>query len=352
MTSQNQFNNTFQDRIALSELSAKIGADPLLIQAAGGNTSVKSGNVMWIKASGTLLSDAIVKDIFVPVNLEKMRVSLQDDPKKADHPVNFLIDPKYTLHPSIETSLHAVFPQKVVLHAHCIHTLGFAICNQREVELNKLMKGLNWGIVPYVKPGANLANTVKKLLTNDQINIVILKNHGLIVAADSLNQAENLLYNVHNRLKMDPTKTVIPNINALKKYTENSEYYVPKDVFLHQVGLSKNKTFQAISGSLYPDHVIFCGIGAVKLPSNKSPNQFAQEHIERGEKPPIFIIIANQGILIHRDASSGARALIRCLSDVLMRLPKDAKLNYLTLKQNHELLDWDAEKYRQSLNAT
>ena len=50
------------------------------------------------------------------------------------------------------------------------------------------------------------------------------------------------------------------------------------------------------------------------------------------------------------DATPGAWALAECLGDVLTRLPEGAALNYLTLEQNGELLDWDAEKYRQALN--
>jgi len=54
----------------LKRLSAEIGCDPLLVQAAGGNTSIKDGSVMWIKASGTWLSEAMTRDIFVPVALD------------------------------------------------------------------------------------------------------------------------------------------------------------------------------------------------------------------------------------------------------------------------------------------
>ena len=47
-----------EDFADLARLSARLGADPLVIQGAGGNTSVKDGAVMWIKASGTQLADA------------------------------------------------------------------------------------------------------------------------------------------------------------------------------------------------------------------------------------------------------------------------------------------------------
>ncbi len=43
---------------AFRALSARLGQDPLRVQGAGGNTSIKSDGVMWIKASGTELADA------------------------------------------------------------------------------------------------------------------------------------------------------------------------------------------------------------------------------------------------------------------------------------------------------
>ncbi len=56
---------------ALRRLSARVGADPLLVQAAGGNTSLKHNGLMWIKASGTWLRDAVARDIFVAVDHQR-----------------------------------------------------------------------------------------------------------------------------------------------------------------------------------------------------------------------------------------------------------------------------------------
>ena len=49
-------------------LSARLGSDPLQVQGPGGNTSIKDGDVMWIKASGTELANAETQDIFVAVD--------------------------------------------------------------------------------------------------------------------------------------------------------------------------------------------------------------------------------------------------------------------------------------------
>ena len=45
----------------------------MLVQGAGGNTSYKNGNKMWIKASGKWLANATHENIFVLVDLDRIR---------------------------------------------------------------------------------------------------------------------------------------------------------------------------------------------------------------------------------------------------------------------------------------
>jgi rhamnose utilization protein RhaD (predicted bifunctional aldolase and dehydrogenase) len=61
------------DLSALTAMSARVGRDPLLIQGAGGNSSVKIEGVLWVKASGTWLQDAERAPIFLPVDLDLAR---------------------------------------------------------------------------------------------------------------------------------------------------------------------------------------------------------------------------------------------------------------------------------------
>jgi rhamnose utilization protein RhaD (predicted bifunctional aldolase and dehydrogenase) len=43
------------------------------VQIATGNTSIKVGPKLWIKASGTWLADAEKKDIFIPEDFAGIR---------------------------------------------------------------------------------------------------------------------------------------------------------------------------------------------------------------------------------------------------------------------------------------
>jgi rhamnose utilization protein RhaD (predicted bifunctional aldolase and dehydrogenase) len=134
----------------LRQLSAKIGANPLLVQAAGGNTSLKQDGVMWIKASGTWLRDAAQQDIFVPLDYAKLRKALQNDDPACESCTDFVRNDLNAnkLRPSIETSLHGLMPQRVVVHVHCVNTIAWAIRRDAKARLREKLVGFNWYLSP------------------------------------------------------------------------------------------------------------------------------------------------------------------------------------------------------------
>ena len=71
-------------------------------------------------------------------------------------------------------------------------------------------------------------------------------------------------------------------------------------------------------------------------------------------RAPALILLPGLGAAIRADASPGARALAQCLGDVLARMDPAAPLVALTAAQEAAQkaapMDWDAEKYRQSLD--
>ena len=52
--------------------SQEIGKNFIFTQGAGGNTSYKDGDSLFIKGSGLKLKDSMKKDIFIEVNLKKI----------------------------------------------------------------------------------------------------------------------------------------------------------------------------------------------------------------------------------------------------------------------------------------
>lgn len=334
---------------ALASLSARVGADALLTQGAGGNTSLKAGGVMWIKASGTLLADALTREIFVPCDLAALRAAMATGDPAADRPALFSLQ-EGGLRPSIETALHAVFPQAVVVHVHCVNTIAIAVRADAEAELARRLAGEDWAFIPYVKPGAQLARAVAGA-RGVATDVIVLGNHGLIVAADTVEAAEALLGRIVAALKAAQIAGGGPEGAALAARAGEGFEPLADAHPLHGVAMSGPRMAMALGGSLYPDHVLFCGIGTADLRPGEAPGAAVARHMARGFPPPPILLVAGAGALIRADASAGTRALARCLGDVLVRVPEAATLTYLSVAQNAELLDWDAEKYRLALDA-
>ncbi len=335
---------------ALKDLSTRFGMDPMHIQGAGGNSSIKTRDVMWIKASGTLLANAKTQAVFVATDLPKMRDALANADASSDRPAEFLLPGGSGLRPSIETSLHAVFPQPVVLHTHCIHTLAHAVRQDAKALLADRLCAFDWAYVDYAKPGATLARNVEAAL-QPTTNVIILGNHGLIVAGDTCAEVTELQTSVHAALALSAAPELRPNIPPLAELADQSDYAPADTAALHQLALDPGRAAQVTAGSLYPDHVIFCGIAVAGLEPGETPNEVVLRVTAAGAPPPVWMIAPGAGTLVRKGAGTPARIMMQCLADVMARVPVDAQLSYLTTEQNLELLDWDAEKYRQRFNA-
>jgi rhamnose utilization protein RhaD (predicted bifunctional aldolase and dehydrogenase) len=335
---------------ALQEMSAAFGQNPLHIQGAGGNVSVKDGDTMWIKASGTRLSDALASDVFVPVDLLQMKTAITQCAPTADTPAVFLIPGASDLRPSIETSLHAIFPHRIVLHTHCIHTLAHAVQENAVDLLTDRLADFDWAYVPYTKPGANLARSVSNVL-NSKTNVVVLGNHGLIVAAETVDAVRELQSRVHAALTLVPVLCDGANPAQLTAICDGTHYAPANDPFVHQLALTPERVEQVTTGSLYPDHVIFCGIALMALQPDETLSAAERRVLNLGLPPPICLLVPGAGLILREDASQGTHFMVCCLADVITRVPDGAVLTYLSNVQNLELLDWDAEKYRRALNA-
>ena len=110
-------------RIQIEKMCVGLATNPLLVQGAGGNVSWKEDDTLWIKASGTWLSDAADDDIFIPTNLVHLRAALT----QGNFDVTPIVTSESSLRPSIETLLHALMPQRVVVHLHAIDVLSHLV---------------------------------------------------------------------------------------------------------------------------------------------------------------------------------------------------------------------------------
>lgn len=307
-------------------LSAALGQDPLRVQGPGGNTSIKSDDVMWIKASGTELADAKSQPIFVAV--DRRAAQAQANGAGDGSCKDTVLDPNVTLRPSIETTFHAALDWAVVAHTHSIATLTHAVSPQGRDVLDEKLVGLPFVRVPYAKPGLALTREIMARV-RAETQVIVLENHGLICCASTVSETSELMDEVENRLDMPEraSETTQPEKEALSGFS-----WAPQSWIAHDPRLCK----LALAGSYYPDHVVFLGPA---LPTK-----------DHDGKPPV-IVIESEGVLIRDDATPSQHAMLQCLSDLLCRLPKEWNVQEIGADAEAELLNWDAEKYRQALAA-
>ena len=194
-----------------------LGQDPKLVLHGGGNTSVKTVatdvlgeqyDVLRVKGSGWDMADIEPEGLpavrLGPL-LQLRRLELLGDEEMVNFERSNLMDSTAPT-PSIETLLHAFLPRKFVDHTHS--TAVLSLTNQPNGEdLCREVFGDRAGIVPYIKPGFDLAKRAAAVFEKDpNVESLILLKHGVFTFADSALEAYEGMIKVvtlvENRLKM------------------------------------------------------------------------------------------------------------------------------------------------------
>jgi len=323
-----------------------IGADPMLVQGAGGNVSWKDGNTLWVKASGAWLSDAKVKNIFVAVDLNDLQDAIKDG--------NFNIVPKVKggsgsiLKPSIETLLHALLNYRVIVHVHSIDALNYLVRNDPELEISKKLKiDIPWSLIEYKKPGSHLAKAVSNAINNNSATqIMFLQNHGIIIGGSDINEVSNILSNLVSELRVEPLFNKPLSESPKPILFSHEQQFIPIDnLEIHNLALVP-ALFERLKTdwALYPDHIVFLG----SKPHCYDTIEMLFKDLEDEVFPELFFL-KGKGVFTTPDVGEAKFAQLKCYYDVLVRQNNDASVRTLDEQEILELLDWDAEEYRKSL---
>lgn len=328
----------------LRAVSARIGRNLHLVQGAGGNTSIKIDDALWVKASGLWLADAESDQIFVPVDLQGARLALANDNAKMP-----ILDRygEMKLRPSIETSLHALMTHPVVLHVHAVNSIAWAVRTDGDDELRDRMLGLAWAKLPYCRPGLPLSQAIAALTAQGQPDVLLLGNHGLLVGGETVETAEALMHDVERRLALSSNPATLSDMARLQALCAGTDYRPASSEDCHLLATSARHLKLATGGSFYPDHVVFLGPA---LPSLQAESRSIDDFLaEFGEHPPVAFLVPGAGALVRQDILPAAEAMLQCLGLVINRLPLTASIRYLPREEEIALLDWDAERYRKQL---
>jgi rhamnose utilization protein RhaD (predicted bifunctional aldolase and dehydrogenase) len=327
---------------SLIDLCTDLGSDINLVQGAGGNFSFKRNNNFWIKASGTWLADARKSDIFVQLGLKEVLAAYE----KGSNDFTACIVSTNGLRPSIETSLHAIMPHKVVVHVHSINSLSWVARKGGAKLIADRLKGLSWAWIDYIRPGLPLTQLIQSIIKDKpRVDVLMMANHGLVVAADTVEDVRALLVDVEKRLqppalfssKIDPKK-----LNLLSKLIPEG-CRLPVNAMVHILGQNDHAIELIRDGALYPDHVVFLGHAMPVFNANEL--QLLNEAVST---TPHCAIIKGLGVVLGPSCSLSEEAMLECFALLAPTLPAIEELSYFSAQQIGELLNWDAEKLRQA----
>ena len=229
----------------LVEFSQRYGSNPELVLAGGGNTSMKENGVLYVKGSGCSLSTIRSVD-FVAMNLDKLLAicGKQYPTEDKEREALFLADVSAAKlpgeerkRPSVEALLHALFPQRYVLHLHPALINGLTCGADGRRIAAELFPEAIW--VNACRPGYTLAKRLSDKI-GPGTDTVLLQNHGVFFAADTPDGLSKLLDRMIAVLKAE-----LPGELPEK---------------LEDVDLSKPFT---------PDHIVYCGVGP-ELPDTEN----------------------------------------------------------------------------------
>lgn len=328
---------------SLNHFCSELAENELVIQGAGGNISVKDNGLLYVKASGMQMADALKKDIFVSLDLEELLYQFSNRQE-----LTLLRSSKSQLRPSIETFFHALMSQRYVLHLHAVDVLAFLVKNVFDKklleEINTKFKYIEFD---YIKPGVDLARAFyKEIHLKPDCDLVLLKNHGIVISAndlESLSYKLDILLDICKPVNIFPLDEIppVPDLRAigLKSIVDSQIQNLVYNEVLYS-HLVKN-------WALCPDHVVFLGPVAYCFDSIKDYKNFKTQSIHI----PNLVFIKGIGVYYTLEYDNAIKSQLRCYLNLIIRLFYEDELSTLTKFEVEELVNWEAEKYRKNVQS-
>ena len=336
-------------------MSNEIGRFKDLVQAGGGNTSVKTkdGKII-IKASGFTFSGMNETSGFSILNQNKISDFFEKhteaaDPKENENMYNrALADSMFDLNlpkPSMEAGMH-IFLHRVVMHTHPVMANIINCVKGGEKIARELFSDITpeflW--LEYKNPGYSLAKEIKnkvysyKSKNGVKPEVIFLKNHGIIISRDNSADCVKMTIEVNEKIY-----NYLKNNFGLERFIdpqvqiENGIYFNNSETVKQFVSnLNDNKHF--LSKFLIPDDAVYCSNVSIQDINNLDKSSIT--------------FVDNTGIFYPWNEKKSAKVneMLTAKLYMLSALSKIGEVDFLKDEDVNYILSMESEKYRQKLN--
>ena len=369
----------------LIEVSRKYGGDSRYVIAGGGNTSFKTADRLWVKASGHALA-TITEDGFAvldrallnPMGEKKYSddTTLREEQVKNDLAAACLTKDR---RPSVDTSMHNCLEAAFVVHLHPTLVNGLMCSKDAAETCAKLFPDALY--IPYTDPGYTLFKKVYDKIKEyrkghgSDPKVIFLQNHGIFVGADTTKEIEDIYASVMSKLEglvksvpegnapiCDCVSETIPAIRTiLSRYGRGLKTLKVTNNALVSGFIESKEKAAAVLKPFTPDGIVYCKSEYIYI-DHKGPEDLvkqAEKKIEayiekRGHTPKVLLI---KGIGLVAVGSNSKEA--QTVTEVFMDSMKVAWYAFsfggehpMTARQISFIDNWEVENYRRKVAST
>lgn len=345
----------------LTELSHEFGT-PDFAKGGGGNTSVKLGNTLWIKPSGTTLA-GLRPEQFVAVDRARLAalyaMEVPEDAGAREARVQELMAAAVSggsrRRPSVETPLHDLLEDTYVVHTHPTLVNGLTCARDGAAAAARLFPEALW--VPYIDPGFTLSMQMRTRVADYRRAhgrmpaIILLQNHGIFVSAREPAGVRELYRHVIDTLRVEYRKAgVAPDL----KYGSPTLHHELEDLS-GVLGELLGPAAAAVvgcapcvvaDGPLTPDHMVYAKAYPYRDPIEPACLQaFRARH---GYAPRV--VVTAVGVLGLGATAAAARLALELARDgALVRQLAEAfgGVRYMDDAARRFIESWEVESYRE-----
>ncbi len=378
-----------QALLDLVTISHEYGRNRDFVLADGGNTSVKSKDTLYIKASGILLSE-VDEDSFVRMD----RVMLEavwhqeypaDDEAREHKVLENLnaarLNGEENKRPSVEVLVHELFEQKFVVHIHPPLINGIACGKTGKQTVQKLFgEDVLW--LPETKPGFFLATALKKAAagilaeTGMTPPIIIIENHGIFVGADSIQKIREryqfIFRQIEKKVRRQPdfqnvafdrerATILAPALRMLLMAKDSGPSIVVFKTNKEVMKFVKNaQSFAPLMKPFSPDHVVYCRHEPLFIPAAgksmdalyRSLESGITRYTEKNSFAPRIIAVQGLGLFAQGTSKKSADTAMALFEDAIRVAVYTTSFGgpkYMSPAMVKFILNWEAEHYRHHL---
>jgi rhamnose utilization protein RhaD (predicted bifunctional aldolase and dehydrogenase) len=346
-----------QDLKTIVELSHEFGSVDY-VKGGGGNTSVKNDTTLWVKPSGTTLG-GLTEKTFVQMNRAKINelyaVATPKESAAREELVKNMMAASVENdagRPSVEAPLHNVFEAKFVVHTHPCSVNGLTCAKGGEAACKAMFPDALW--VEYIDPGYTLCMEVRKRIQayktahGKEPALLVLKNHGIFIAADTAGEIRALYARVMDALDAAYKKAGIFQTLEIADAPEapETEAAIKTLVGADAAFTASSGMFAVAPGPITPDHLVYAK--AFPFAGTLTAESVGRYKAERGYAPKV--VIAGRRVYGVGTSQKNADLALELAQDgalVLKLTEAFGGVEYMTDAAREFIENWEVESYRQ-----